>query len=384
MASMSSDLGRDGPSLMEKIRSISWPLVSLIFIAATCGIAVLYSAANGSLQPWATTQTTRFAIALVPMIGAAVVATRYWFRAAYLTYAITLALVVAVDLRGFAGMGARRWIDLGLIQLQPSELMNVALVLALARYFHSVSNEDVKRLRFLIPPGVMVLLPTALVLKQPDLGTAIMLALTGIVLFFIAGVRLRVFFSMALAAAAALPAGWHFLRDYQKNRIYTFLDPESDALGAGYHILQSKIALGSGGLFGKGFLLGTQSHLSFLPEKQTDFIFTTLAEEFGFAGGFALLSLYALIIGYGFVIALRCRSQFGRLLGLGIVTNFSLYVFINTAMVMGLIPVVGVPLPLISYGGTAILVVMFGFGLLLNVGVHRDVRLDRRGESQPG
>jgi rod shape determining protein RodA len=384
MDSMSADLGRDEPSLMEKIRSISWPLVLLIFIAATCGIAVLYSAANGNMQPWATTQATRFAIALVPMIGAAVVATRYWFHAAYLTYAITLALVVAVDLRGFAGMGARRWIDLGLIQLQPSELMNVALVLALARYFHSVSNEDVKRLRFLIPPGAMVLLPAALVLKQPDLGTAIMLALTGTVLFFIAGVRVRVFFSMALAAAAALPAGWHFLRDYQKNRIYTFLDPESDALGAGYHILQSKIALGSGGLFGKGFLLGTQSHLSFLPEKQTDFIFTTLAEEFGFAGGFAVLSLYALIIGYGFVIALRCRSQFGRLLGLGIVTNFSLYVFINTAMVMGLIPVVGVPLPLISYGGTAILVVMFGFGLLLNVGVHRDVRLDRRGESQPG
>src|SRR6516165_11323264 len=350
MANMSSDLGRDQPSLMEKIRSISWPLVSLIFIAATCGIAVLYSAANGSMQPWATTQTTRFAIALVPMIGAAVVATRYWFRAAYLTYAITLALVVAVDLRGFAGMGARRWIDLGLIQLQPSELMNVALVLALARYFHSVSNEDVKRLRFLIPPGVMVLLPTALVLKQPDLGTAIMLALTGIVLFFIAGVRLRVFFSMALAVAAALPAGWHFLRDYQKNRIYTFLDPENDPLGAGYHILQSKIALGSGGLFGRGFLNGSQSHLSFLPEKQTDFIFTTLAEEFGFIGGLGLL-------------------------GLGIVTNFSLYVFINTAMVMGLIPVVGVPLPLISYGGTAMLAVMFGFGLLLNVGAHREARL---------
>jgi rod shape determining protein RodA len=197
-------------------------------------------------------------------------------------------------------------------------------------------------------------------------------------------VRLRIFFLMAIAATAAVPAGWHFLRDYQKNRIYTFLDPESDPLGAGYHILQSKIALGSGGLFGKGFLLGSQSHLNFLPEKQTDFVFTTLAEEFGFVGGLGLLALYTLIIGYGFVIAFRCRSHFGRLLGLGIVTNFSLYVFINTAMVMGLIPVVGVPLPLISYGGTAMLAVMFGFGLLLNVGVHRDVRLNQRGESQPG
>jgi rod shape determining protein RodA len=384
VASPTSDLGRYKLSLWERLRSISWLLVLLIFIAASLGIAVLYSAANASLQPWAATQALRLAIALIPMIGAALIGIRYWFRAAYWTYAIALALVVAVDLRGFVGMGARRWVDLGLIQLQPSELMNVAVVLAAARYFHSLSNEDLKRVRFLIPPTIMVLLPAALVLKQPDLGTTILLLLTGVALFFIAGVRLRMFALTALAAAAALPAGWHFLRDYQKNRIYTFLDPENDPLGAGYHILQSKIALGSGGLFGKGFLLGTQSHLSFLPEKQTDFIFTTLAEEFGFVGGFALLSLYAVIIGYGFVIALRCRSQFGRLLGLGIVTNFSLYVFINTAMVMGLIPVVGVPLPLISYGGTAILAVMFGFGLLLNVGVHRDVRLNRRGESRPG
>jgi rod shape determining protein RodA len=261
--------------------------------------------------------------------------------------------------------------------------MNVALVLALARYFHTLSNEEVGRLRFLIPPALMVLLPAALVLKQPDLGTAIMLMLTGAVVSFIAGVRLWVFVSIAATLAAAVPAGWHFLRDYQKNRIYTFLDPESDPLGAGYHILQSKIALGSGGLFGKGFLNGSQSHLSFLPEKQTDFIFTTLAEEFGLVGGLGLLVLYALIIGYGFAVALRCRSHFGCLLGLGVMTNFSLYVFINTAMVIGLIPVVGVPLPLISYGGTAMLAVMLGFGLLLNVGVHRDTRLNRRGEISP-
>jgi rod shape determining protein RodA len=383
MATLSRDLARRQLTLLEKLRTISWPLVLLIFVAVSFGIAVLYSAANGSMQPWAAAQAVRFAVALLVMIAAALVGVRYWYRAAYWAYAAALALVVAVDLRGFVGMGARRWIDLGVIQLQPSELMNVALVLVLARWFHSLASEDVRRVRFLIAPAVMVLLPAALVLKQPDLGTAVMLLLTGAVLFFIAGVRLRLFLLTALAAAAAIPTGWHFLRDYQKNRIYTFLDPESDPLGAGYHILQSKIALGSGGLFGKGFLLGTQSHLSFLPEKQTDFIFTTLAEEFGFVGGFALLSLYALIIGYGLVIALRCRSQFGRLLALGIATNFSLYVSINTAMVMGLIPVVGVPLPLISYGGTAMLAVMFGFGLLFNVGVHRDVRLNRRGESQP-
>jgi rod shape determining protein RodA len=319
---------------------------------------------------------------LVLMIGAALLEIRLWFRAAYWAYAIVLALVIAVDLRGFIGMGARRWIDLGALQLQPSQLMNVALVLALSRYFHTLSEEAIVRIRFLVAPALMVLVPTALVLKEPDLGTAVMLVMTGTVLFFIAGVRLRIFAVMAAGLTAVVPIGWHLLRDYQKNRIYTFLDPQSDPLGAGYHILQSQIALGSGGLFGKGFLNGTQSHLSFLPEKQTDFIFTTLAEEFGFAGGFGLLTLYALIIGYGFVIALRCHNHFGRLLGLGILTNFSLYVFINIAMVMGLIPVVGVPLPLISYGGTALVAMMFGMSLLLNVGVHRNTRLNRRGEIQ--
>jgi rod shape determining protein RodA len=383
VAGLTSDLGNE-LNLFGKLRGISWGLVLLVFIAAGCGIAELYSAADGDMQPWAATQMVRFGIALVPMIGAALLGIRHWYRVAYWSYAVALALVVAVDLRGFVGMGARRWIDLGLIQLQPSSLMNIALVLVLARYFHARSDEDIARLRYLIPPALMVLIPAALVLKQPDLGTAVMLLITGVALFFIAGVRLRFFVLMALGAAAAVPAGWHFLRDYQKNRIYTFLDPESDPLGAGYHILQSKIALGAGGFFGRGFLNGSQSHLSFLPEKQTDFIFTTLAEEFGFIGGLGLLALYTLMIAYGFVIALRCRNHFGRLLGLGIVINFSLYVFINTAMVMGLIPVVGVPLPLISYGGTAMLAVMFGFGLLLNVGVHREARLGPKGETQPG
>jgi rod shape determining protein RodA len=383
VTSLSTDLGRSEPRLWQSIRGISWGLVLLICAAAGFGIAVLYSAADGSMEPWAAKQTVRFASALILMVAAALVDIRYWFRAAYWVYAIVLVLVVAVDLRGFVGMGAQRWIDLGVIQLQPSELMTVAVVLALARYFHSLSSEETGRIRYLILPALTIGLPAALVLKQPDLGTAVMLLMGGAVLFFIAGVRLRYFALTAAAAAAALPGVWHFLRDYQKNRIYTFLDPDSDPLGAGYHILQSKIALGSGGLFGKGFLQGSQSHLSFLPEKQTDFIFTTLAEEFGFVGGLGLLALYSLIIVYGFAIALRSRNHFGRLLGLGIVTNFFLSVFINTAMVMGLIPVVGVPLPLISYGGTAMLAVMLGFGLLLNVGVHRDTRLNRSGERRP-
>jgi len=384
VTSFSADVDRSEPRLWQSIRGISWGLILLICAAASFGIAVLYSAADGSMEPWAAKQTIRFASTLILMMCAALVDIRHWFRAAYWVYAIVLALVVAVDLRGFVGMGAQRWIDLGLIQLQPSELMNVAVVLALARYFHSLSSEEIARIRYLILPVLTVGVPAALVLKQPDLGTAVILLMSGAVLYFIAGVRLRYFALTAAAAAAALPGVWHFLRDYQKNRIYTFLDPDADPLGAGYHILQSKIALGSGGLFGRGFLQGSQSHLSFLPEKQTDFIFTTLAEEFGLVGGLGLLALYSMIIVYGFAIALRSRSHFGRLLGLGIATNLFLSVFINTAMVMGLIPVVGVPLPLISYGGTAMLAVMLGFGLLLNVGVHRDTRLDRSGERRLG
>src|SRR6516162_2532361 len=384
MATLSADPDRSKQRLWHSIRAVSWGLVLLICIMAGSGIAVLYSAADGNMEPWAAKQVTRFAIALILMVGAALPDIRYWFRTAYWAYAAMLALVIAVDLRGFVGMGAQRWIDLGVIQLQPSELMNVVVVLALARYFHSLSGEEVGRIRYLILPALTVGVPAALVLKQPDLGTAVILLLSGAVLYFIAGVRLRYFALTAAAAAAALPGVWHLLRDYQKSRIYTFLDPDSDPLGAGYHILQSKIALGSGGLFGKGFLQGSQSHLSFLPEKQTDFIFTTLAEEFGLVGGLGLLALYSMIIVFGFAIALRSRNHFGRLLGLGIATNLFLSVFINIAMVMGVIPVVGVPLPLISYGGTAKLAVMLGFGLLLNVGGHRDTRLNRSGERRPG
>jgi len=381
MASLSAEV--HAPRFWGRVRRISWGLVLLVSAAAGFGIAMLYSAADGNIEPWAGKQTIRCGVAMTLMIAAALIDIRHWFRAAYWVYAAVLALIVAVDLRGFVGMGAQRWIDLGVIQLQPSELMNVAVVLALARYFHSLANDDLKRIRYLILPALIVLVPAALVLKEPDLGTAIMLLLGGGVLFFVAGVHAAYFLSATLVAAAALPAAFHFLRDYQKARIYTFLDPDSDPLGAGYHILQSKIALGSGGLFGKGFLMGSQSHLSFLPEKQTDFIFTTLAEEFGFVGGLGLLGLYTVIIAWSFALTLRSRSHFARLLGLGVVTSFFLSIFINAAMVMGIIPVVGVPLPLISYGGTAMLAVMLGFGLLLNVGVHRETRLNWRGERQP-
>ncbi|HVH75001.1 MAG TPA: rod shape-determining protein RodA [Stellaceae bacterium] len=384
MSSLAPEFGRRTRSLAEKLRGIPWGVVLLLTLTASFGVAMLYSAADGHLHPWAVRQIERFAIAFIALIAAAMIDLRQWFRLAYWVYAAALLLVVGVDLRGFAGMGAQRWIDLGILQLQPSELMSFGLILALARYFHGLPDEEAPRLGRLFVPVLGILVPAVLVLKEPDLGTAAMLLMAGAALLSLAGVRLRLFVAAGLAAGLALPAAWHFLHGYQKQRIYTFLHPGTDARGAGYHILQSKIALGSGGLFGKGFLLGTQSHLNFLPEKATDFIFTMLAEEFGFVGGLTLLALYILIVSYGFAIALRSRNHFGRLLGLGIVTNFFLYVFINMAMVMGLIPVVGVPLPLVSYGGSAMLTVMLGFGLLSSISINRDLRINRHGESQRG
>ena len=372
---------RAAPGVGRKLLQVNWGLVFLVCVTSAIGIAMLYSAANGSWQPWATRQLVRFGIGLVILLAVAVIDIRFWWRYAYLIYGVLLALLVTVEIAGSIGMGAQRWINLGFIKLQPSELMKVGLVLALARYFHGRSLEEVRRLRHLVIPALMVGVPAAMVLKQPDLGTALFLVMTGGAVFFIAGVRVWLFGIVLAAGAGAVPIVWHGLRAYQQNRVLTFLNPESDPLGAGYHILQSKIALGSGGLFGKGFMQGSQSHLNFLPEKQTDFIFTMLAEEFGMVGGLTLLALYLLIMIYGIAIGLRARNHFGRLTALGLTSMLFFYVFINIAMVMGLIPVVGVPLPLISYGGTAMLTLMIGIGMMICVYVHRDVLISRHGNS---
>jgi rod shape determining protein RodA len=372
-----------GPlTLGQKLWQLNWGLVLLLVLLSAIGAAMLYSAANARWDPWASRQLIRFAIGLVLMLAVAVTDIRLWMRYAYALYFLALGLLVAVEIMGVIGMGAQRWIDLGVIQLQPSEIMKITLVMALARYFHGATLEEIARANFLIVPLMLIGAPIALVVRQPDLGTAIMLALTAGLIFFVAGVRAWKFSLVIGAVVAAMPLGWSQLHGYQKRRILTFLDPESDPLGAGYHILQSKIALGSGGVFGKGFLGGTQSHLSFLPEKQTDFIFTMLAEEFGMAGGLALLGIYALVLIYGIAISLRVRNQFGRLVVMGITGTFFFYVFINIAMVMGLVPVVGVPLPLVSYGGTAMLSLMIGFGFVLCAYVHRDVRVGRHGAAE--
>ncbi len=364
--------------LMGKLRALNWTLVALITAVCCIGFALLYSVAGMSFEPWADRQMVRFGVGLVLMIGIALIDVRWWFQLAYPIYGLSLLLLVAVEFVGRTGKGAERWIDIGPLQLQPSELMKIALILALSRFLHGVLVDDVSRPTRLIPALLLIGLPAGLVLLQPNLGTAMILIVGGCGLIFLAGLSWKIILPVVALIAAAVPVGWEFvLKDYQKQRVYTFLDPESDPLGAGYNITQSKIALGSGGLFGKGFGEGTQSRLNFLPEKQTDFIFTVLGEEFGLFGLLILMGLYTAILWNGVAIALDTRSQFGRLVAMGVCLNFLLYILINTSMSMGLIPVVGIPLPLVSYGGTALLTVLFGFGLLLSVQVHRAVDIPR-------
>jgi rod shape determining protein RodA len=370
-------IGAPELSLPDKLRHLNWLFVAVVIVVALVGYAMLYSAAGGAHSPWAWRHGVRLGIGLTAMLVIALMDIRFWFRFAYPVYAVALLGLIAVEAVGTIGMGAQRWIDLGVVQLQPSEVMKLGLVLALARWFHGAWLEEVAQPRRLLIPLLLIAAPVVLVLKQPDLGTAIMLAAGGGALLFLAGVRWWKFALVLGPMLLALPLIWQQLHDYQRQRVMTFLDPERDPLGAGYHITQSKIALGSGGVWGKGFLQGTQSQLSFLPEKQTDFVFTMLAEETGLVGALGLLTLFVLLIGAGLVFALRARSQFARLLAAGVTTTFFLYVTINVAMVVGLIPVVGVPLPMISYGGTAMVTVLTGFGLLLSVDIHRDVTIAR-------
>lgn len=376
---LSARLRRGDMTAPEKLWQMSWSLVFWICCIVGFGLAMLYSAANGSLEPWAGSQALRFMVGLVVLMAVTVIDVRLLLKYAYVFYFVVLALLIGVEVRGFVGGGAQRWIDLGFFNLQPSELMKPALVLALARYFHGFGLDEIGQPTTLVAPILLINSPVFLIYLQPDLGTALVILMSSAALLFMAGVRIWKFVVVGVIGLGSIPVVWSLLRDYQKNRILTFLDPEADPLGTGYHILQSKIALGSGGLFGKGFMEGTQSHLSFLPEQQTDFIFTMLAEEFGMIGGLVLLALYVVILVYGYAIAYRCRHQFGRLIAIGLTTSFFLYFFINIAMVMGLIPVVGVTLPLISYGGTSLLTLMFSMGLLMNVYVHRDVQMGVRG-----
>ena len=365
-------------SLADKLTEVNWGLVLLICMIGFAGIAMLYSVAGAHFQPWALRQIGHFTLGLIVLLAAAVIDIRVWMSLAYPAYGFALLLLIAVDVVGHVGLGAQRWISVGPLDLQPSELMKIALVLALARFLHGKSIEEVSKPLPLAIGLAMIGIPAIFVVLQPNLGTTLIIVADGCSLLFLAGLSWWWIAPTLAAVAAAIPLAWRFvLHDYQKARVETFLNPESDALGKGWNITQAKIAIGSGGVAGKGFTQGTQSRLNFLPEKQTDFIWTSFCEEFGFVGALALLVLFAVVIFYGVQTAMSARSQFGRLLAMGIILNFFFYIMINGLMVMGLIPVVGIPMPLLSYGGSAMLTVMLGFGLLMSVHIHRQVEIPR-------
>ncbi|MEO0938383.1 MAG: rod shape-determining protein RodA [Pseudomonadota bacterium] len=366
------------PTGLRKVLFLNWPLAVLLIAVACIGFLMLYSVAGGDLGRWAEPQMKRFAIGLVLMFAVAMVPIWFWRSVSAVAYGATMLLLIAVEFFGSVGMGAQRWIDLGFMRLQPSELMKITLVMVLAAYYDWLPAARKSQPLWVLLPVVLILVPTGMVLRQPDLGTSILLLAAGGGLMFLAGVHWAYFAAVITAGVGLVTAvfqsrgtSWQLLQDYQYRRIDTFLDPASDPLGAGYHITQSKIALGSGGWTGRGFMQGTQSRLNFLPEKHTDFIFTTLAEEFGFIGALSLLVLYALIILFCVISALANRDRFSSLLILGIALNFFLFFAVNMSMVMGLAPVVGVPLPLVSYGGSAMLVLMIAFGLIQSAHVHR-------------
>ncbi len=366
------------PAGASKVLYLNWPLILLLTAVVFMGLVQLFSVAGGSVSPWVEPQFKRFLVGMGIMFAVAMVPIWFWRNMSFLAYLGSLGLLLAVDFFGSVGMGAQRWIDLGFLRFQPSEVTKIALIMALAAYYDWLPMAKVSRPLWVALPIALTLIPTAMVLQQPDLGTAILLLAGGGILMFLAGVHI-LYFAAVIAMVGALITSvfvsrgteWQLLEDYQFRRIDTFLDPSTDPLGAGYHITQSKIALGSGGWSGRGFMQGTQSRLNFLPEKHTDFIFTTLAEEFGFVGGMSLLVLYALILLFCILSALANPSRYSSLLIWGIAATFFLYFAVNMSMVMGLAPVVGVPLPLVSYGGSAMLVLLGAFGLIQSAHVHR-------------
>jgi rod shape determining protein RodA len=362
------------PSLLRrKLMGINWWIVLAVVGLACIGLAVLYSGAGGHIRPWALNQGVRFSVLLFIMLAIALSDLRAWLKLAYPIYFVILFLLLAVEMTGKINGGSQRWIDLGIINLQPSEFMKLAIVLVLARYYADLPRVSVTTWSALWPALALIGVPFMLVVTQPDLGTGLMIFFGGMVMMWLGGVKWWLFATGAATVVAAIPLAFNFvLRGYQRDRILIFLDPSKDPLGTGYHITQSKIAIGSGGFLGKGYLQGTQSHLKFLPEMQTDFIFAMMSEELGMVGGLAIIFLYGVIFAWGLWVSITCRSLFGRMLAMGLSMTIFFYLAINLLMVMGLAPVVGIPLPLISYGGSAMMTVMMALGLIFCVSINRD------------
>ena len=378
----SSALTRPGERerLSTKLTQIDWRLVGILTFLAGVGTLMLYSLGKLSWEPWAAKHLLRYSVLLVAMLCMALVHPKWWFRSAYPLYGVLLIMVALVDFTplGYTAGGAKNWLNLGVIRIQPAEFMKIGLVLALARWYHNHSAQEARWSWKLLIPAGMIGVPFVLVAAQPDLGSAMIIGLTGAAVMVLAGLSWRVIGALAAAAVAFVPPFVMFvMHDYQRNRVLNFLNPEMDPSGTGYNIIQSKIALGSGGLMGKGFGLGSQSQLEFLPERHTDFIFSTVAEEFGFLGTFTVLAAYAALILIALRIAALSHSHFGRIASAGMTAFVALFVLINGAMVMGLAPVVGVPMPMLSYGGSGMMTVMIGFALVLSVRVHRYAELPK-------
>ena len=360
--------------IFKKILNFNYLLIFVILILVTIGTAALYSAGDGSFSPWAKKHITRFGVFFIIMTIIGFIDIKLIYKYSYLFFFLCLFFLFSVEIIGTFGKGAERWIRIFGVSVQPSEIIKVAIILALAKYFHNLRFDFIGKIYNILIPAFFILVPFVLVLLQPDLGTAISIFLLGVMILFIAGIRIWKFVVGAIISFGSFPFFWNLIQPYQQKRVLSFLNPELDPLGQGYQLIQSKIALGSGGVMGKGFLEGTQSYLEYLPEKQTDFIFTLIGEEFGFIGTMFILILFGLLVTICFYIAIKSHHVFGRIICLGVACNIFIYVVLNMAMVTGLMPVVGIPLPLISYGGTAMLSIMVSFGLLLNVGIHYNVK----------
>lgn len=367
-------------TISDKFARLNWALITTLCAIACIGVIMHFSVADASWSGMPLSHATRFGLVLVLTIGLAMVDVRLWLAIAYPLYAIALILLILVELIGVTRMGATRWLDVGVTNIQPSEIMKVAIVLALARYYQQLDPRHAGTFWSILPPLVMIAAPTGLVMHQPDLGTALLVAGSGVGVMFLAGLKWRYIIPAAVfSVGGAVYAYFNILHQYQRDRINTFLDPNADPLGTGYHVLQSKIAIGAAGLFGHGYLQGPQSQLDFLPEKHTDFIFTMIVEEFGLLGAFIVLGLFLIVMALTMTVAVRSRTLFGRLAASGVAITVALYVFINTSMVIGLIPVVGIPLPLLSFGGTAMLTLMIGMAIVLSIHLHRETSISSRG-----
>jgi len=372
---MTMALASGGPNTMfDRFAKLNWRIITVLVMLACFGVLMHFSVSSGAWTDMPLTHGMRFAVLLVVALGAAMfLDARFWLAIAYPTYGLALLLLIAVELFGATRMGAQRWLDLGPVSLQPSELMKIGIVLALARYYHQLDPRRTGTVIWAIPAFVMIVVPVALIMHQPDLGTALLVMMAGLVVMFLGGLLWRIIAVGAMAAiGGAIFAYTSVLHDYQRSRVDVFLGITQDPLGAGYHVLQSKIAIGSAGLFGRGYMEGTQSQLDFLPEKHTDFIFTMIVEEFGLFGGAVVLALFGALMALTLQVAVRARSLFGKLAAAGVAATLACYVFINTAMVIGLVPVVGIPLPIMSFGGTAMMTLMTGYAIVLSIDLHRD------------